>query len=431
MGSPKMTVFLTACLMGTAAVMAIGGAEGQGLPIVGKPVGRLLDGVVEPVTDRLVDPTRGLINDVTALAQTRIDRLTRLVRDNRTALELDDQRNPAVKGQIIGAPASPEALDSARAAGFSVLSDETIEGLDVRSVVLAVPSGMSLVQALKQLRKVAPGEWSANQLHFESGIATPFSASSLIAESAASRPRIGIIDGGVARHPALAGVIEQRGFVSGAPAPSVHGTAIASLIVGEGSINGVIPRVPLLAADVYGRDPAGGNALAIARAIGWMAQRGVPVVSISLVGPPNLLLARVIAAAQSRAMVIVAAVGNDGPAAPPAYPASYPGVIAVTGVDGRNRALIEAGRALHLDYAAPGADMVAANLEGGVSKIRGTSYAAPLVASRIASHYDISGATERAASLSAVDHEARDLGKSGPDRIYGRGLVCGDCATRR
>ncbi len=43
--------------------------------------------------------------------------------------------------------------------------------------------------------------------------------------------------------------------------------------------------------------------------------------------------------------MIVAAVGNDGPSARPAYPASYPGVLAVTGVDGRNRALIEAGRA--------------------------------------------------------------------------------------
>ncbi|WP_373289620.1 hypothetical protein [Sphingopyxis bauzanensis] len=34
-------------------------------------------------------------------------------------------------------------------------------------------------------------------------------------------------------------------------------------------------------------------------------------------------------------MLIVAAVGNDGPAAPPAYPACYRGVLAVTGVDAR------------------------------------------------------------------------------------------------
>jgi subtilisin family serine protease len=118
-------------------------------------------------------------------------------------------------------------------------------------------------------------------------------------------------------------------------------------------------------------------------------------------------------------MAIVAAVGNDGPAAPPAYPASYPGVIAVTGVDGRNRALIEAGRALHLDYAAPGADMLGAKAGGGMAPLRGTSYAAPLVAARLAG-----------SSLAALDREAVDLGKRGPDKIYGRGLVCGDCRTK-
>ncbi|WP_456261924.1 S8 family serine peptidase, partial [Campylobacter jejuni] len=91
-------------------------------------------------------------------------------------------------------------------------------------------------------------------------------------------------------------------------------------------------------------------ALAIARALGWMATRDAPVVSISLVGPANPLLARAIAAAQARGIIVVAAVGNDGAAAPPAYPASLPGVVAVTGVDGHRHPLFEAGHALHLDY---------------------------------------------------------------------------------
>ena len=58
--------------------------------------------------------------------------------------------------------------------------------------------------------------------------------------------------------------------------------------------------------------------------------------------------------------MVVAAVGNDGPAAPPQYPACYDGVIAVTGVDANGKALLEAGRARHLDFAAPGADLAAA-----------------------------------------------------------------------
>ena len=121
-------------------------------------------------------------------------------------------------------------------------------------------------------------------------------------------------------------------------------------------------------ADVYGSDPAGGNALAISRAIDWLVARNVQVVSISLVGPRNALLGQAIAAGRRRGVVFIAPVGNDGPAAPPAYPASYAGVLAITGVDGRNRALIEAGQALHLDYASPGADMVAGAVLASTSR---------------------------------------------------------------
>ena len=194
--------------------------------------------------------------------------------------------------------------------------------------------------------------------------------------------------------------------------------AIASLAAGRGPLRGAAPGAGILVADVYGRDPKGGNAVAIARALGFLAARRVKVVSMSLVGPPNPLVAKAIGRVLARGIPVIAAVGNDGPAAPPAYPASYKGVIAVTGVDRRNRPLIEAGRALHLDFAAPGADMVAAAPGGGLRPVRGTSYAVPFVAGRLAR-----------ASLPAVAAEARDLGPKGPDRSYGRGLVCGDCRT--
>ena len=194
---------------------------------------------------------------------------------------------------------------------------------------------------------------------------------------------MGIIDGGVAAHPTLRGPIRQQGFVQGAPRPSGHGTAIASLIAGQAGMRAAAPGAPLFVADIFGSDPAGGNALALARALGWLASQRVRVVTVSLVGPSNPLVARAVAQARARGMWIVAAVGNDGRAAPPAFPASYPGVIAVTAVDGRGRVLIEAGRAAHLDYAAPGADMAAAG-PGGLVAVRGTSYAAPLVAGRLA-----------------------------------------------
>src|SRR3546814_16769442 len=97
-----------------------------------------------------------------------------------------------------------------------------------------------------------------------------------------------------------------------------------------------------------------------------MAGRAVPVVGFSLVGPANPLVARIVEKVLARGTRIVAPVGNDGPAAPPAFPASSKGVIAVTGVDARDRALVEAGRGLHLRYAAPGAAIAAAAGSGSL-----------------------------------------------------------------
>lgn len=385
------------------------------IPDVGRTVGDIGRTATGPLGE--VDAIRVGVGE---LARARVSRLEALVRANRDRLEMTDL-GPAVRGQVIAVDPDPAALAAAEQAGFSRLGEERIEGLDISSVTLAVPRGWSVDRALDRLRRIAPsGTFAANHLHGQSGEAAAEAQARVAQVRETGNIPIGMIDGGVAAHPSLRGPVRQRGFAAGAPNASAHGTAVASLIVGQGPVRGASPGAGLLVADVYGRDPAGGNALALARALGWMVAERVPVVAISLVGPANPLVARAVAQARARGTWIVAAVGNDGRAAPPAYPASYPGVIAVTGVDARGRVLIEAGRALHLDYAAPAADMLAAAPNGGLVAVRGTSFAVPLVAGRLAHH--VRAPDPRA----ALDTEANRRGRG-----VGRGVVCGACRTIR
>lgn len=365
------------------------------------------------------------------LTRVRLDRIAALVRGNRDHIELDDRGEAAVRGVLVASGVDPAMIALAAGKGFELLDRERVEGLGLEIARFRVPEGRSLGRARKQLAKLLPdAEVDVDNIYFASGPGRALPHAALAVSTGDGTAGLGLIDGGVAAHPSVTGRVEQRGFVRGAPSASRHGTAVASLLVGSGSIQGAAAGQRLLAADVYGTDPAGGSASAIARALGWLAQGGVAVTTISLVGPDNKLLATAIARAQQRGMLIVAAVGNDGPAAPPAYPASYRGVFAVTGVDRKDRALPEAGRALHVDFAAPGDGVLAATGAASTDRLRGTSFAAPLVAGRLALRYPAPAIDRIGPAVTALVMEARDLGKTGRDKIYGHGLICGNCGGR-
>lgn len=359
--------------------------------------------------------------DVAVSARGATDRYREMAAASPLALELIDDI-AAVRGEVLALDPSPAVVQAVVREGYSILAEETIEGIDLRYVTFGVPAGRPLRAALAQLRELAPGtEFTANHIHLQSGPPPAASASARLApDTRVEGPAIGLIDGGVAD---TAGVrrITQRGFAVGAPAPDAHGTALASLLASTRSVKSAAPGAPILVADVYGGDPKGGSALNLARALGWMASRGVPVVVVGLVGPSNPVVARAVKQVQARGTIVVAPVGNAGAAAPPMFPAAYPEVIGVTGVDRRNRALVEAGRGAHVDYAAPGADIFAAGIDGKRSSVRGTSYAAPLVAGRLWN------ARTAANPLNALTAEVVDLGPGGRDEVFGHGLVCGRC----
>lgn len=378
-----------------------------------------IGGTVDRVTGAL--PVAETLDEARTPVQAQVERARALVRRHPDRIALDGDGNPVRAGELIVIDADAAVASAAAARGFRLIEQVVLDELGIGYARFEAPRGMSIARALKRLRQVAGGrEVSADPLYFASGSAAgPAVPGPGLPAQGGSGARIGIIDGGV---PAgTPGLLRQQGFAQGGPRAHDHAAAIASLLTGGNGVRASAPGSRLYVADVYGADPAGGNAAAIGQALAWMVRERVPVVVISLAGPANPLLGRIVATARQRGTIVVAAVGNDGPAARPAYPAAYPQAIAVTGIDARGRVLIEAGRAGRLDYAAPGADLLALDAQGKARRMRGTSFAAPFVAARLSAHLanGIDGA------IRAVDGEAQGRGRG-----YGRGVVCGECATR-
>jgi subtilisin family serine protease len=159
-------------------------------------------------------------------------------------------------------------------------------------------------------------------------------------------------------------------------------------------------------------------------ALGQLSERGVGVINLSLAGPPNTVLEEVVRRlVGERDIVLVAAVGNDGPRADPAFPAAYPEVIAVTAVDRDRVVYRRAIRGPHVDLAAPGvAVWTAASISGARWKT-GTSYAVPFVTAAAAILREMRPeltAPEVGPELLGL---ANDLGDPGPDPVFGAGLL--------
>ena len=379
---------------------------------------------------------REVLPPVAELVRVRQQRIGELLRRRGDLVEADPAGEPTVRSEVLLNSPSESLLAAARAEGFAVLRERVLGALEMRVVTLRPPPGWDTQRALQRLRELDP-QVSAdfNHLYLDSGETLPLrGGTSVTASSAvpAHGPRVGLIDGGVdASHPAFRDTTVQAWGCGGKPVASAHGTAVASLLVGRaGRFRGAAPGARLYAADVYCAEPTGGSVEAVAGALAWLLGERVAVVNISLVGPPNRLLELGVRRASAKGMLLVAAVGNDGPAAPPLYPAAYPEVIGVTGVDISGQVLPEAGRGPHVAFAAPGSDMAAAGFApGSWTRARGTSFAAPLVAGLLAATLHEPDVAAAGLAVAALARSASDRGAPGRDPVYGHGLVARELRT--
>ncbi|HTH80742.1 MAG TPA: S8 family serine peptidase [Ramlibacter sp.] len=194
--------------------------------------------------------------------------------------------------------------------------------------------------------------------------------------------RVAVIDSGVqADHPDLAQQIEQRvDFATDhADAAESHGTAVAGIIAARADnhvgIAGVAPHARVLAfrACWEGADATRCRSLGLALALNAAIERGADIINLSLGGPPDALVQRLIEAAIARGTAVVAAARKE--LAGGGFPASVRGVIAVSDEP------LPRGTAMR---AAPGTDVLATLPVSRWGAVSGSSYAAAHVSGLLA-----------------------------------------------
>jgi subtilisin family serine protease len=149
-----------------------------------------------------------------------------------------------------------------------------------------------------------------------------------------------VIDTGVdVDHPDRAGRVAKAGNFAGGRAADfrrdIHGTAVAGLVAADAGnrlgIAGVAPDAELMALKACrqlapDRPEATCDSYSLATAFDFALAEGAQVINLSLTGPRDPLLARLIATAIDRGVTVVAAAADQGP---PGFPASMPEVLGV------------------------------------------------------------------------------------------------------
>jgi serine protease len=227
--------------------------------------------------------------------------------------------------------------------------------------------------------------------------------------------------------------------------PTGHGTAIAAIIAGQGTIKGFAPKSKILPLRVLDQNLQA-SAFDVTQAILYAADvlpdlsnpYPAQVINLSLGGTGEVpSIYEAIKLVRQKGVIVVAAVGNSGAAV--AYPAAYPEVIAV------GAAYVKMGQWQRERYSSygPGLDILAP--VGGVTKtnwgwfkesavltalansadqtvhMSGTSVAAPQVAALAALLLSLQKTSQETEFL--LQHASLDLSQSGWDAETGFGLM--------
>lgn len=288
----------------------------------------------------------------------------------------------------------------AHAYGLARVTDWPIPSLSLDCIVLSVPPDRTVDQVMQQLSHDPQVAWSQpmNAFHGQSAPAAyndplfpaePAAGEWRLAElhtlATGRNVRVAVVDSLVdAQQPDLVGQIAVlRNFVADHPAKAEeHGTSVAGVIAAlpnnDRGIVGVAPGARILALRACWETPAERsavcNTLSLARALDFAIGQRAEIINMSLSGPSDLLIGRLLDLAAARGAIVVAAFDrarDDG-----GFPASHVGVVAVANEDQpRPRPGV---------FLAPGRDVPTTGLGGRWILVNGSSYASAHMAGLLA-----------------------------------------------
>jgi subtilisin family serine protease len=197
---------------------------------------------------------------------------------------------------------------------------------------------------------------------------------------------VAVIDSGVdERHPDLVGQVSiAENFVDGSGyAAEAHGTGVAGIIAArEGNgvgIAGVAPGARLMALRACWQAPAAQegavcSSFTLGKALNFAITHGAHIINLSLTGPSDRLVRRLVEVAQQNGITVVGAA--DPREAGGGFPASCPGVLAIAEQESADRS--------QEFLRAPGRDIPTTLPGGRWNVVNGSSYATAHVAGLVA-----------------------------------------------